>query len=521
MTNARCIQRAFVCFPEPAVFTACQWEDITIEYIPHKCLTFKSGKNRIKIWDIAQYYCTSLDTASKKYLGKCKVDIETKRFTSEIIKKRFDEIKKYCIQDAVLCAELSMYLLKKLNEFGIKCTGLYSSAYLSGQYFSDKGKVVSSWQFWQLEPELLQYALDSYEGGKFEITSRGKFYGYEYDIVSAYPYEISNLIDISLCSVKKSREYQRKADYGFLRCHIDNSQGACIPCGIMRGGVRVYPSGVFYLTITKQEYDYLQEINVPCEILSGYWIFTSAKKFYPYKKVVDTLFKLKSEYKKKGDLLLTMLAKIMLNGFYGKLLAMTLIIERPGPGEIEDNKYYLAGRLWNVIYGSVITANTRIKVCRMQNRFKDKCIAVHTDSVILTCKLPENEIKNEIGEFNFDCEGAGVLLACGQYEIGEKSAYKGFIPIHDDNWKSILEKNLAKSIIDYPYLKVESWLEAMAKGHFKKINYFSDETKKINLNADIKRLWKKTIRARDLLDNLEQSLPIIHIETSSPDWWQA
>jgi hypothetical protein len=479
---------------------------LKIEYIPHKALIISKGKQRLRFWDIAQFFHQSLDSAAKKYLGESKIDMETKIFTREYVEKNIKEIRKYCLQDSILTSKLGNFFLKKLEEFGMRCTSLYSGASLSFRYFADNAKIVTSWRFWKYYPEVLKYALDSYEGGKFEITARGSFQGYEYDLCSAYPSEIRNLIDISLCHVVKSSKYQNDSIYGFIRCHIKN-KGFHVPFGIMKNNVRIYPTGEYYLTITKAEYDYAVSIGIEIEIISGFWLFVE-DIHYLYRKPVDTIFNLKSKYKNK-DAALYNTCKIIANSFYGKLCQV-----------IENYKNEaVAGIGWNPVYASIITANTRIKVCRMQNLLKEKCIAVHTDSIMTLEPIDKKYVSGKLGEFDFVTNGDGILIACGQYEIGDKDAYKGFNPLHADDWIKILNKNLNKSIIEYPVLKVESWIEAVAKGHFNKINLFSKEVKKIDLNADIKRTWLKNIKAKNLLERLEQSLPMIICETKKPEGW--
>lgn len=481
-----------------------------IEYIPHKCLKLQWQKSHsVFIWDIMQYYKSSLDKAAKTYLNEGKLDIETKKFTKKYVEEHFETIKKYCIQDALLTQKLGLFLIKKLEEFGIRTTALYSSASLSFVYYADTSKkIVTVHRYFKNYPEVLKIALDSYEGGKFEITARGVFEGFEYDIVSAYPYEIMNLIDISLARVIKSKEYIPEAQYGFVRVRIKSSGESHLPCGIMMKNVRIYPAGEYYLTITKNEYSYIKDLpGIEVDILEGYWLVVRVEKC-PYKKTTLKLFELKDHYKKQKDVMLTNVSKLMLNSFYGKMAQM-----------IEDYKEDInAGIGWNPVYASVITANCRIKVCKIQNELKEKCLAVHTDSVITTCKLDEKYLGVEIGSYKLEMQGKGLLVACGQYELYDKSAFKGFAPMQDDTWEKILERNKEKSIIEYPITKVESWIEAVAKGHFDKINLFTSEIKKININIDQKRTWLKNIKCKQLLNNLEQSLPKIVCEKIPEHW---
>jgi len=495
----------------------------TIEYIPHKLLQIKKGfSDYVKIWDIAQYYKSSLESASSRYLGEHKTDIETKSFTIEYVKKHRKQIKKYCVQDALLVSKLANYLKDKLFEFGIKTPALYSGASLSLRYYADRGNICTAYKYFTTEPELLKMAMDSYEGGKFEITARGFFpETYEYDITSAYPYHISNLYDLTLSRHFRSAKYYKDATYGFLKVTIDNREGKYLPCGIKRKQLkikgdsakkelRIYPAGIYTLHCTKEEYEFMtQELNLDVKIHDAWWIKCLLPKKI-YKERTENIFALKSKYKNKDDMLYSV-TKIMANSFYGKTVQL-----------IEDWKgVFNAGQGFNPIYGSIITANTRIQVARLQNLYKEDCLAVHTDSVIMKCKLDEKYITGKLGGFEYVTEGECILIACGQYSLNDKSAYKGFKPTivknNDDemrveSWREILSKNKSKYVIKYPKKKTECWCEAISKGHFDRINLFYDDTKDIDLNCDLKRNWPNLMKAGDFLCKSQQSMPLIVIE---------
>jgi hypothetical protein len=490
-----------------------------LEYIPHKALfVYTSGKKKLtKIWDISQFFHQSLDSASKRYLNESKQDIETKKFSRQFVKINYARIKSYCVQDASLTARLANFLVDKLSSFSIKTTALYSAASISYRYFSDNAKPITSWRFWERYPELLKYAMDSYEGGKFEITSRGTLDGYEYDICSAYPFELRNLVDISLAKVTKSKHFEPDSQYGFLRVRIDNSSARHIPCGIMTSKVRIYPAGTFYLTITKEEYSYLCSLNIHCDILSAYWLHTPTIK-YPYRKVIDKLFSLKSHYKGKDTALYT-LTKTLMNSYYGKLCQM-----------IENyNEEIVAGIGWNPMYAAIITANTRIAVTRLQNLLQSDCVAVHTDSVITRKPLDPLLVSTTgaLGIFELQYKGPCTLVACGQYEIDDKSAFKGFEPIKItrdgqpiyESWRDILSRNPGKSKFQYPVLRVQSWLDAAAKGKFEKVNYFENTFKEINLNADRKRNWLRKATTDTLLSGLDPSTHLAVYQDKQPEFW--
>lgn len=484
-----------------------------LEYIPHKNLRISKGSTEINFWDIAQYFRMSLDKASQTYLNDRKKDIETKTFTKSYVKENLRKIVKYCIHDAKLAEQLGRFLVDKLKQFGIRTTALYSNASLSYRYFCDRDSMTDSWRFWKHHKELLHYAIDSYEGGKFEITKRGSFTGgLQYDIISAYPYEISNLADVNLCKITKSKSYEKDAYYGFVRVRIYNKAGLSLPCGLIKNNVRVYPAGAFFCTITKQELDFLRKWNIDHEIISGYWLWIEKPRFI-YRKTILELFDLKAKYKGK-DVMLTNCAKTMANSIYGKFCQC---IDQP-------DKSIKCGQAWHPIHASIITANTRCKVAEVQNQFGSDCIAVHTDSVLLLRKPKDKEIdlSGKLGSFDLQNEGDGVMIACGQYQIGDKCAFKGFEPENDDSWTDILSRSGRKESIDYNILHVESWVEAVAKGHYGKINLFQKNKKKIDFNADTKRIWLEKANAHQLLtEDLQNSIPLIFRESKEPQTWQS
>jgi hypothetical protein len=481
-------------------------DNYTYSYIPHKLLRIRKGKIVINFWDISQFFKMSLDKAGKTYLSRGKIDIATKSFTPVYVKRFKKSIIKYCIADALLTKDLALYFIEKMKTFDISIDALYSCASISLRYFNIKTKINTVWKHYNVNPLMLQMACDAYEGGKFEMTARGAFSTvYEYDISSAYPYEIMNLCSIEHAEIHYSSTYSPDALYGFYRVWIDNSQSKHLPCGMKLGNVRIYPSGQYYLTITKEEYEYItNELCLPVHIFKGVNIYVK-RKVRPYKKPIEELFSIKTEYKGKDKMIYNG-SKTIMNSYYGKTCQC---IEQPG-GDI------IAGVAWNPVHASVITANTRIKVARMQNLLQEDCYAVHTDSIMVSKELPRSLIQTGLGEFEYVEKGPAVLIACGQYQIdGEHELLTGrkgikFNP--GDDWRIILKKNLNRSVIKYKQLHVESWVESMAKNHAQsKINVFNTDIKKIDLNADTKRIWEKPFKCKDLLTEHFSSNPkIVH-----------
>jgi len=476
----------------------------TYSYIPHKRLRISKGKNGVTFWNIAQFFNMSLDNAAKKYLGESKLSIATKKFTWPYIRKHRAKIVKYCIRDAVLVSKLYAYMLDGLDALNIVPTALYSTASLSYQYFRRNCKIVDVWDIWKTRRGCLKLACESYSGGKFEVYKRGIFEGVSYDINSAYPYEISKLYALDKCKIVFSKEYHSSAEYGYIRVFIDNSKGYYLPCSVKYGLLNVYPAGQYYTTITKTELEYLYELNIPVVILSAFWIYTK-DSVRPYDKIIADLYSMKLRYKDR-DARLYRLAKIMQNSFYGK---MAQLIPR-ADGSI------LAGSCWNPVHASVVTANVRIKICRICNDNHGKILAVHTDSVVSTRPLSGISLGTGLGDWDKISDGRGVIVSCGIYQIQDHIASRGFMLEPGRDLFYYLRKMGRASTVSIKQLSVKSWVECNIRKRPSLTNRFIYERKILDVNAEKKRLWSGLTNGRKLLSSLENSAPKILIQDFKP-----
>jgi hypothetical protein len=450
----------------------CEYKGYTYRMIANKLLSIRKGKNTVHIYDIAKFYECKLETAASKYLNKHKIDIETKTFTIEYVKANFKRIAEYCIYDAVLCKELADILINSFKKLGIHPKKLYSQAYISWQYVKDNCKWIHVKRLWNYNREVLDFAMLSYNGGKFEVTRKGCDYYYEYDIVSAYPYQIANLIDISDAAIGQSKTYQKDAVYGFIDADINIPHDVYSPVALKRGMLNYYPTGSFRKVITKAEYEYLIRHKCDINVRKAYWMFVDNIS-YPYRDAIMQLMKLKDLYKQLRDDSMYNVTKKILNAIYGKMVQL-----------IKQGKYWRAGSSWNPVYGSVITANTRIKISQMQMQYPE-VVAVHTDSIISTRPLPFKK-DGKLGDMTYEIEGDGVILGTGIYQVGKKSKMRGFevdTPLLD-----ILPRS--GKVLKTKKVRPLSWREVVYRNmSLNKINRFVLNKHDLNLNFDAKRIW--------------------------------
>jgi len=443
-----------------------------VKCIPKKCLTISFGGHTVTFYDMLNFYGGSLDYNAKKYLGAKKDEIETKTFSKDYVKKNYEIIAKYCIQDSVLVRELGRLIITKFESFHVYPKKLYSTAYISYTFFRQNCNYITVKRFWKEDKKLLDYALQSYNGGKFEVSTKGTGYLYEYDIVSAYPYEIANLIDISNARVVWSEKYLEGATYGFLNCILDIPLKTFSSVAVKQKGVCTYPVGKFNKIITLNEYKYLKKQNCDIKIIQGVFLLCETNTRPYYEKICE-LVELKQKFKREHNDLDTHTIKIFLNSLYGKFCQI-----------IHANGKHIASTCWNPIYASIITANTRLRVTAFQQKYPE-IIAVHTDSIISTKKLnfPKSDV---LGAMSYQEEGKGCIIGSGIYQIGNKTKFRGF-----ESKTPLLDMiHVDSDTIKISALRKYGWREVVFHNwDAEYINRFTPQIKELSCHFDQKRLW--------------------------------
>lgn len=448
------------------------WGKYVVKIIAYKMLSISKGKNSITFWDIANFFKVSLNNASLELLYKRKKDLDPNLFHKWYVFKHLDKISDYCIQDAKLTQELAQYLIDHFEKFDIYPKKLYSTAYISAQNFRQRCFIPQIRRFYNYHKECLQFALWSYRGGKFEVTEKGIDNYYTADINSAYPYEIANLVDISLSRIVHLKKYRKNAVYGFIHCIVHISSDVYHPISIKNNGLCIYPSGSVDVYITKSEYDYLINLQIEIDIIDAYWMEVD-KIVYPYREEITRLFSLKKHYKIANNFIDYYVVKTLQNSWYGKMIQL-----------IKKGDKWHAGSYFNPFYASIITANTRIRVSKMQNS-SPFTVATFQDSIIST--RPLNIGKNdELGDWSETESGYGIILGSGIYQIGEKRKFRGFNKKLNLWSLCSVDKSKLTLIIRKPY----SWKEVIFHGWSDNvINKFDDIERTLAVNFDQKRLW--------------------------------
>jgi len=498
-------------------------EHFTILYLKNKCFKIKNGLNKnaptIYIYDIQQFYNTTLKLASEKYLPKSEIKKDIGEARGSEIEKFYNKNPKKFIEYAIQDARSTYLLAKKVVEVVPTINQYYSSGFI---VYKLKKELNNGFK---TNLEIDEFVRPSYFGGRIEFLQRGTFTDVNiYDIKSAYPSNIKNFENIIF--VKFSNHIDKTATYHIIKGIATVPQKLNIGIFPHRNdkGLLIYPCGTFATTSDSKTIDFAKKVGCKFKILKVLNVYTTKDK--PYQNAVNELFELRSVGTFENYFF-----KKLLNSAYGKkaerkreyvpinqktfddrkdaILTDYLRGIYPNSDEIKlakiKNQFFEVlkvgrGRQYNIIEASLITSLTRLKLVKITLEVGvDNVIGFMTDSIFLKGKIPEKYIKNKIGFFELQENVKDLLvLGSGVYQTDNKTKMRGFNSKIDlkklfKSYKSPTKKvviNVKNKVGLGTYLRTTKELS---------LNNISENERDLKLNFDSKRIWKKEFDTKTIL----------------------
>lgn len=500
-----------------------------IFYIPQKFLKiqYKTPGNKTRSWcffDISQYFGRmKLDNAAEKYLNKHKKPV-TRDLSRLTMDDMLDpEIIEYCVNDAALARDLARWFADLCERMGLFTKNYASPAAISARYFSQHVKFPSLNRFISKKAyhPYIKYAWDCTTGAFINVFKRGYFERvYAYDIHSCYPYQMTQLPDISrgVFCYRKGEPDTDTYYMGWLKARVyinlDDTGGYSPPVLQYRQNQsNFFPIGMFETPLTLLEYVRLRE-HFDIDIIDGiYWEPTKDIDYF----MRDPILRAYDERVKSDDPNVKYFLKIALNGIYGKFL-------EKHPEIIDGEKRLVTGNLFNPFYGSYILAGSRLQLFdALIKTDPSNLVACFTDSV-MSLKPIDLKQSEDLGEWGLDHEGEALIIGCGVYSLRNpagdlKTKMRGFhivnIKADDESKKSRYDLfSLIESQPDTDELTIGTIanitpLQSIIQKIPADMNHLIPSTRSININFDTKRLWTTRFkRAKELLNTSIDSLPI-------------
>jgi hypothetical protein len=273
----------------------------------------------------------------------------------------------------------------------------------------------------------------------------------------------------------QSTKLIKNALLGFfkIKCNIPETKQITPFFFKVRGKI-IFPKGEFITYAT------LDEIK-SCEDSSWFtiidsWQYTDPYPFYPFKRVIEELYKKRKQLQKDKDPL-ELPIKIILNSMYGKTMQTT------------ENKM---GNMFNPVLGTTICGKARAMLYEtiMNNDMERDVIFLYTDSIATTKKL--NLDSKKLGEFSEDFEGSIYALQSGFYsKNGYFERSRGIGQLGDE---TILHKDTkvdskGRLVYEFEKKRVGTLKLNIKQKTLDNIGAFTTVKRNLKLNGDRGRMW--------------------------------
>lgn len=279
-------------------------------------------------------------------------------------------------------AELGEQILEALAQINIEPEKLTSPIGIQGQMLAQYNLPT----IWSNEDGLFidacNYCLNvaRYEWRQEFKARKGEVYNY--DLISAYPYFISNLPDTDKCSITYSKSLI-PADYAILKGEVEiNSTITPIPCDTTDGDFAFGVTGKWQTFLALEEWLWLQKYNVGSFKMEDGYFFNWQTDRKPYRSIVSQLFR----FRGSDSPILEHIVKNTAQGLSGKL------------DQINNDGGY--GELFNPVLAHIVRSRCRLAVGDFiyQNNLLDSLIGVVLDGV-KTTKQVELEDIGQLGSW--------------------------------------------------------------------------------------------------------------------------
>ena len=548
------------------------YRDISLRYLAGKYFKISGAGFCLHFYDIFPFFQTSLDKASKKFLGIGKKEMSKKwlaQLSPQFYQKHKAEIDAYAIQDAKLTQGLTDLICQALQESGIGVEHLYSPGYIAKCYLKQKGVIMKD-----VPDKYLDFVRAGYFGARIEVVKKGYFKKAEvYDIKSAYPFALSQLPNFS--DARYSKDKVIKSDWYFVKAKVWSNPAAChlLPKRTSQGLI-IFPQFTGQTTtMTNFEYEYLTKNNLAkVEIVEVLNIWKKNEK--PFAKIIAELFARRKESTGKS-----ILFKLILNSLYGIFAEKIVEYNKVGivrayfqimkeserasrqlliaqakrycqfaerywekecdcgycrilrkhmrrrnfndkpllqNGDLYYSKTVKAGRMTNIAMAAMITALIRVRIFDLQRKAGNKFIACFTDSVI--CE-PTDKFKTgeNLGDLEKKYDTDLIMIGSGVYETKEESKTRGFRLSGKNTLRYLLKlaKNRKRKTISIPQnVRVSAGIMIRRPlVRYSDFNEIQPKEKNLDLNFDQKRKWENVFKnAADVFKKIIVSSPIILID---------
>lgn len=392
--------------------TACmrgQIADYRVTYVPNKHLAISEGSfdddkkewtrtRSVIVWDVFGFFQRAFIKALKEWEIASAVDAD---FLKEMKGKRGKftteeraRIIEYCLLECRYAVELMDKLAAALWDADIKLSRWEGAGAIASALFTKHN--IGAALVRPTHPKVEEAVLSAYYGGRIEtfVTGLVNTPVWDYDINSAYPYQLSRLPDLHGEWVF-TPQYNERNPYAIWYVRWDTTGEPISPFPFRKQRRIYWPS-------RGEGWYWADEVRAAIEmypgkiaVRDGFLFLADNVDTSPFSWVSE-LYEIRRAYKDAGDQRHIPL-KLGLNSGYGKLAQGVSARSKRIP------------RYQCYPWAGMITAGTRAYILRTVVPYAQHAIAISTDGIFLDCPL-EVETSGELGALSVKELEPGLIV---------------------------------------------------------------------------------------------------------------
>ena len=391
--------------------------------------------------------------------------------------ERWTEIKEYCHKECVYLSELGHELLDAIEEANLGSDGYYGPGALATWKLKEQKISEKYGTTGQMPTALYQkYVVYAYFGGRFDVAEAGYHPNtVQYDINSAYPFQITKLPCLTHSRWRKSKRYMPEARVAIweVKWNLPNTtRWTPFPYRTSTGRV-YYPFvgwGCYWQDEVREALSllpiYQKDGKASIEVVDG-WVLEEHCDCNPG-EFIKEMYEHRRQLKEDGNAAEKPM-KLTYNSMYGKFAQTKGKRRRPA--------------FQNFVYAGLITSGTRAMLLHALKYMYDDALMVATDSI--TCRVGANTDGMDLDNFklgSWDTEESGrvwiIQPGLAWYPDKEKKSAKtrGHNP-DDIDGKKLASLNFRDGKRGWERL-TEAWIEKYWIPTRDDITHFEYYTKK-------------------------------------------
>lgn len=488
-------------------FTRADYKNLRLRFVPGKFFTVHRGKKRlVAIYDLMQFYATTLERAAAKYLNEHKLDpgISWDRLF-HVLRGRHAaprlRLINYCQNDSLLVEKLYRLSKEAMTRIGVKFSRPVSCASISSQKFKDFRHEVPR--------HVNQMFYKTFRGGRMECLQLGFFpTAYLYDIHSAYPSIIANLLTLPSVWSKVTNRVSPDAVFAAVRAKIRiPSREYVAPVPTLGDSQLIYPTGCWETWLDLETFRLLESRGwIEC-IRGGIEGLVSDLK-RPFSKI-EAMYRERQETPSNAWAL-----KIVMNAWYGKL-AQRITRWKPArstEGDVDwwNGHCFRRQEQWTkktcFPYAAAITAAIRRRM--LTEIDPRKVVFYATDGVAATEPISSLTVGPALGEWGMEKVTDLLVIGSGVYCYRDASGqtrtkFRGF----DVGFNLYELLDCRRRTVELEVKRNVSLAHALIQHRWQEFNEIQQVPRQLEINFDRKRIWERERTGRDLLNRTFQSEP--------------